>query len=251
MRRMERNVVAPGRLLFVMLMAAAVSAQPALQQIPDVCPHEDAEALGISCSEGDPCPVFFEATGVEGVGARIFVTGNLHTSDTTMFGLLLSSDDSGKTWGEPIKRLRGGSLEHVQFADAQHGWIAGMMLDPLPRGPFILSTVDDGDTWHRTPISADPGYGSVTQMWFDSMSRGELVMDRSQGKVTRFEMYASSDGGGTWTLKSSKDEPLHLTGAAEPQWRAAVIDGAYAIQHRAGADWETLARFPAQAGECK
>ena len=38
-----------------------------------------------------------------GSGRRTrFLTGDLHTSEVTLYGLLLASEDSGKTWSEPI-----------------------------------------------------------------------------------------------------------------------------------------------------
>ncbi len=67
-----------------------------------------------------------ELSSVDGFGANIFVTGNLHTLDTTISGILLTSDDAGKTWSEPAKRVRAAELDQVQFADSQHGWASGV-----------------------------------------------------------------------------------------------------------------------------
>lgn len=225
-----------------------------LQKIDNVCSPQDADALGLTCSEDDPCPVYLELSSVEGFGASIFVTGNLHTVDTTMFGLLLSSDDAGKTWTEPVKRIRSAALEQIQFADGQHGWASGMLLDPLPRAPFILSTVNGGQAWRRTQLSNEPSFGSIQQFWFDSASRGQVVVDRSQGRAGEYQLYSTSNGGETWALKASSDEPMRLPGAKSPDkanWRALAEGDSYRVERRTAAGWETLARFPIRAGECK
>lgn len=247
-------------LLSVILGAVVLPAQtPAdpgsdLQRIENVCTPEQAESFGLACSENDPCPIYLELNSVEGFGASIFVSGNLHSTDTTMFGILLVSDDSGKSWTEPAKRLRAATLEQIQFADPQHGWVSGMVLDPLPSAPFILSTVNGGQAWHRTPLSSEPGFGSIQQFWFETANRGQLVVDRSQGKAGHFELYSTSDGGDTWTLKASSDEEMRLPNTVPPDqinWRALANQDSYEVQRRSATGWETLARFPTRAGECK
>jgi hypothetical protein len=247
-------------LLISTLAAVALQAQALqktgqdLQQIDNICSSQDADALGLTCSEDDPCPVYLELSSVEGFDANIFVTGNLHTVDTTMFGLLLASDDGGKTWTEPVKRLRSAALEQIQFADGQHGWASGMLLDPLPRAPFILSTVNGGQAWRLTPLSNEPAFGTILQFWFDSASRGQVVVDRSQGRTGQYQLYSTSNGGETWALKASSEEPMRLPGAKSPDkanWRAIAEGDSYRVERRSATGWETLARFPIRAGECK
>lgn len=235
-----------------LLCAQPPQADPELQKIANVCPPEDIQALGLVCAEQNPCPVYLEVTSVDGFGATIFVTGNLHTVDTTLAGILLASTDSGKTWSEPAKRIRSAALGQIQFFDPQHGWVSGNLLDPLPREPFLLLTVDGGRTWRRTAIPGDPEFGSIPQFWFDSATRGQLVVDRSQGAAAKYELYSTSDGGGTWALKSTPTEAPRIE-EAQPQadWRAVADKDSYEVQRRTAESWETLARFPTLAGECK
>lgn len=235
------------------LAAAGLGAQD-LGKIENVCSAEDQDAFGLTCSEDDPCPVYLELSSVDGFGASVFVSGNLHTQDTTMFGLLLASDDGGKTWTEPVKRVRASALGQIQFVDPQHGWISGMKLDPLPRDPFLLSTVNGGEAWHQTQLFADPDFGSIQQFWFDSDSRGQLVADRSQGKAGHFELYQTSDGGTTWTMKDSSSEPIKLKNAKSPDaanFRVMADKDSYRVEQRTASGWETLGRFPIHAGDCK
>jgi photosystem II stability/assembly factor-like uncharacterized protein len=257
--RPDRIRNTPVRTLLMPILAVSIlHAQPpqqtdqGVEKIANVCPPEDVQALGLDCAEDNPCPVYLEVSSVDGFGASIFVTGNLHTVDTTLAGILLASTDGGKTWSEPAKRIRSAALQQIQFFDAQHGWVGGNLLDPLPRTPFLLSTADGGQSWHRTDLPGDPDYGSIQQFWFDSAQRGQLVVDRSQGATEKFELYSTSDGGETWTHKSSSAEAMHLP-EAQPQadWRSVARKDSYEIQRRTAASWETVARFPTRAGECK
>ena len=163
-----------------------------------------------TCSEDDPCPVFLELNSVDGFGANVFVTGNLHTVNTTMSGLLLASDDSGKTWTEPGKRIRSVALEQIQFVDPQHGWVSGVRLDPLPRNPFLFLTVNGGEVWHPVELFDEPVFGSIQQFWFESANRGQLMVDRSQGKTERYELYETSTGGEMWALKQASEDSIRL-----------------------------------------
>ena len=82
-------------------------------------------------------------TAAEAAGNRVLITGNLHTSDTTLFSLLLASDDGGLTWTEPaMPRMRNAALEQIEFWDPQTGWISGESIDPLARES--LFDVDGG-----------------------------------------------------------------------------------------------------------
>ncbi len=195
---------------------------------------------------------------MDGFGANVFVTGNLHTVDTTISGVLLASNDAGKTWSEPIKRIRAAELDQIQFADPQHGWVAGVRLSPLPRDPFLMVTVDGGQTWRPAPLFDEPLLGAIQQLWFESANSGQLVVDRSQGQTKRYELYTTTTGGETWTLKESNDEPFPPTRiqpkdarVEAPTWRVAADKDFYRVERRIATGWETLARFAIRAGDCK
>ena len=91
------------------VLALLLRAQAPLK-IEKICSAEDVEFFGLPCSEDDPCPVFLELAAVETNGLSLFLTGNLHTVNTTLFALLLKSDDAGKTWTEPQTRIRSAAL---------------------------------------------------------------------------------------------------------------------------------------------
>ncbi len=238
-------------LVLALVLALALPGEE-LQKIENVCSPEDLEALGLACSEDDPCAVFLELSSAEGFGANVFVTGNLHTVDTTLSAVLLASGDGGKTWSEPVKRIRAAELDQIQFTDPLHGWAAGAKVNSLPRDPFLLATVNGGETWHPIPLFDEPLFGSIQQFWFESANRGQLVVDRSQGRTRRFELYESATGGETWILKEATDQPtLTAREGAEAHWRVVAGQDFYRVERRAPAGWETLARFAIHAGDCK
>jgi hypothetical protein len=222
------------------------------RKIDKICAAGDAEFLGVTCSPDDPCPVFLELAAVESSGNALFLTGNLHTVSTTLFGVLLTSQDRGKTWFEPDRRIRAAALEQIQFIDREHGWISGMKLEPLPRNPFLMITSDGGKSWKAAPVFEEMRFGSIVQFWFTSLTEGALIMDASQGKSTRFERYETHNGGTSWESKDAADHELRLEHAAEAQnWRFRIEGDSYRVETRSSGDWETVAQFAVQAGECR
>lgn len=247
-------------LVALSVVAMILRAQAPVQKLEKICSVDDIEFFGLACSEDDPCPVFLELVGVEANGSSLFLTGNLHTVSTTLAGLLLQSDDIGKTWTEPAKRIRSAELEQIQFADFQHGWIGGVKLEPLPQDPFFLTTSDGGKTWKQTPIFDEPHFGSIFQFWFESATNGQLIVDASQGQTKRYEVYETRSGGKSpseWDPKEVSDREMRIA-AARPReyanWRVRADSQAYRIERRTAANadsWETVASFAIQPGECK
>src|ERR1051325_1437168 len=115
-------------LTFAGFILAQGPAEPT--KIPFTCTPEDVEAFGLTCSPEEPCAVYMELAAIESVAGRIFLTGNLHSGVTTMFSILLASDDGGKTWTEPQARIRFGMLEQIQFVDLEYGWVGGAINQP-------------------------------------------------------------------------------------------------------------------------
>ena len=120
--------------------------------VPFECTATDTVAAGLTCSEEEPCPVYLELANIEGVGDKIFLTGNLHSSTNTLFSILLESDDSGQNWKEPMERMRVSGLDQIQFIGFGSGWISGANLQGASRDPFLLITTDGGKTWKQHPV---------------------------------------------------------------------------------------------------
>jgi hypothetical protein len=242
----------PLSLLFPLLLAGQSATR-----LEYTCSPSDVEKFGLTCSEDEPCDVFLELTSAEGVGSTIFVAGDLHTVTTTLYGVLLMTGDGGKTWTEPSPRIEGSALDQVQFPDLQHGWASGVMEQPLARDPFFLVTQDGGKTWRKNPLFNETRYGSIQQFWFDSPKTGQLILERSQGRASLYEMYETSNGGDTWSVNGAGAKNLKLSKAPAKEsatWRIRTDAASKAnrIERRTSAGgWETVASLAVRAGVCK
>lgn len=235
-----------------MLRMALLAQTPAPERVEYSCPTEDVESFGLGCTPEDPCAVFLELASVEAVGAKLFLVGNLHTETTTLYGIVLQSEDAGKTWTEPVKRLRSAALDQIEFLDFSRGWISGAVIEPLPRDPFLLLTTDGGASWKQHAIFEEPRFGSIAQFWFDSAEHGELVID-SNGTPPRHERYESNTGGENWEMKESTAAAIHLKTNKSAAWRvrADAATKTYRVERRGSSGWETVASFVIHVADCK
>jgi hypothetical protein len=253
-RREAYNEHEPMRIFAALaLLTILAVAQPA-HRVEFKCTDEDVQAIGLACTEAEPCPVFLELSSVEAVGSKLFVTGNLHTDTTTLWSILLASGD-GATWSEPHPRIRNGSLEQIQFIDFENGWVGGQLLQGVPRDPFVLVTHDGGKTWRNVPLTEEGRPGSIEQFWFDSRNSGLLIVDRLHGEA-RHEMYESMTGGDSWSLREVGSKPLQLK-RSKPvtnlDWRLRADAGSktYRLERKEGSRWTLVASFPVRVGECR
>ena len=225
-------------------------------RIPYTCSAADMEAFGFTCTPQEPCPVYAELVSVDALSGRLFVTGNLHTVSATMYGLLLVSEDGGKTWTEPVKRDRWTAFELIQFADLQHGWVSGVTIQPLPKDPFLLLTADGGKTWRARPLFEESHFGSIQQFWFENAKAGELILDASEGKIQRYERYETQSGGESWEAKEVNNKPLKLTAARpnqNPTWRLRTdaASKTFRVEERTTTGWNLTASFDVHVADCK
>jgi len=227
--------------------------------LPFHCTSEDIQAAGLTCSEEEPCSVYLELSAVHATATRIVVAGNLHSSVVTLSSVLLSSSDDGRTWREVHERIRGAGLDHIQFLDAETGWISGETMSPLALDPFLLLTTDGGATWRQRLILGDNPenrFGSIQQFSFTAKDSGSLIIDRGQGSdEDRYELYESPNGGESWTIKesSSKGLKLKLPPPVAAGWRirADAATQAFHVEHQQGQRWVSVAAFAVKVGVCK
>lgn len=228
--------------------------------LPFQCTDEDIHKAGLSCTEDDPCPIYLELSAVDGAGSRVLAVGNLHTSAVTLYSILLQSDDLGHTWREPHARIRAAGLDHIQFLDAETGWISGLVVSPLPQEPFLMVTQDAGKSWRQRPVlseSAENRFGAIQQFSFAAKNSGSLIVDRGPASDgDRYELYESPDAGENWSIKESSTKPLRLRRPPPPpsaDWRARADarTQAFQIEHRTGDRWNSLAAFTVKVPPCK
>ena len=219
------------------------------------CTAEDVLGAGLACSEDDPCPVFLELSGIETAGNRIVVTGNIHTATATLSSLLLSSEDSGRSWIEPHARIRFGLLEQIQFTDLETGWIAGARMIGLPKDPFLLLTTDGGKRWREQPLFEEPRAAVIERFWFDSRTNGFLLVKART--ANRHELYETATGGESWSLRQASASPIRFPRPARDPADAPLrirADGrshSFHIERPQAGKWSTVADFLVDIGQCK
>src|SRR5579863_6886552 len=89
---------------FLLVFVTALTAAEPFR-VPYQCTEADMDALGLTCTAEEPCPVFLELASAEAAGGRMMVAGNLHTKNVTMFGIVLASEDNGATWTDAHERI--------------------------------------------------------------------------------------------------------------------------------------------------
>jgi hypothetical protein len=227
--------------------------------IPFACTEDDMQAHGMSCTEENPCPVYADLTSVYPLASKIFIAGNLHDGSSTLYSLLLVSEDEGKTWSEPVERIKGAGLDHIQFVDFETGWISGQSLGALPRDPFFLITTDGGKSFRKRPVFNESRVGVVDRYWFESRTAGTMIIDRMAGAENnaRYELHETMTGGDTWMIRQVSPQAPALKGGrtteAATGWRlrADQRTKAHIIERRQGAGHSPVATFLVKVGECK
>jgi hypothetical protein len=211
----------------------------------------------MSCSDADPCAIYLELNSVVPDGRKIVVAGDLHGSSATLGSILLLSDDAGATWREPAARIRGSSLDQLQFYSPQTGWAAGETQYPLPRDAFFLLTTDGGASWRQRAVDEEGSPGAVQRFWFDSAQHGEVIIDAGKASASgRYVTWESDTGGESWSLRGKSGQLPRLRRAPaaveNPDWRARPSrDGkAFQIEQRTGDAWIPIASFLIEVANC-
>ena len=220
------------------------------------CTALDMERTGLSCSAEEPCAVYLEVASVASSGIRVFAAGNIHTSNATLYSVLLGTEDNGQTWREVHERLPGVGLDHLQFSGADTGWSSGISLAPLPQDPFLLLTTDGGRNWRPHPVFNETRFGAIRQFYFEDKRAGELVIDHGPGSGgDRYELYESNDGSETWNIRESNLKPIQLKRApkGEGEWRvrADAATKSFHVEHRQRDNWLGIGAFQVNLGACK
>ena len=109
--------------------------------------------------------------------------------------VILHTADGGLTWQTQSAGASFGSLNSVDFIDANHGWIAGSS-GPFPAGrPVLAATSDGGVTWNSVTLPQAPG--SAGAVSFVDAQHGWAVTSLTSAYPSA--IYVTSDGGLTWT----------------------------------------------------
>lgn len=229
MRRFDRNAV--GGLLAAMLVwpglacAQGATAKPAaLLQQPAMKRSYASEEMLLAATRA---------------GGRLVAVGD--------HGVVLLSDDEGKTYRQARAVPTRATLTAVSFADEMNGWAVGhwgaimhsadggetwnlQRRDTSVDRPLfsvyfadvrhglavglwslLLATADGGKTWNEVKLSAPPDGGKADRNLFAIFAngKGSIFIAAEKGTVLR-----SDDGGGTWSYLNTGYKGSFWTGCA-------------------------------------
>ncbi len=227
-------------------------------RLPFACSPDDWAMFETPCTVTEPCPVYLQLAAVRGVEDKIFLAGNLHNRATTMYSILLASEDGGASWTEVHPRIRGAGLDQIYFHDAKTGWVSGHILTVPPRDPFFLLTTDGGKHWRRRGIFGETRIGVIEEFSFDDARSGTVLIDRVRASETgaRWERYETMTGGADWMIREVSASPIPMKVRKpvepDPNWRLAeeAAGGAWRIERRRGEEWIVVSTFQVEVGAC-
>jgi hypothetical protein len=227
-------------------------------RLPFACSPDDLAMFETPCTAAEPCPVYLQLAAVRGVEDKVFLAGNLHNRATTMYSILLASEDGGTSWTEVHPRIRGAGLDQIYFHDARTGWVSGHILTVPPRDPFFLLTTDGGKHWRRRDIFGETRIGVIEEFSFDDARSGTVLIDRVRASETgaRWERYETMTGGADWMIREVSASPIPMKVRRpvepDPNWRLAeeATGGAWRIERRRGEEWTVVSTFEVEVGAC-
>ena len=137
-----------------------------------------------------------------------FIAGNLLLLDGVPEGLMLRSEDGGRTWvrmGFEVHDLRRVTFQTLFFADRLRGWVGGIRVrDDGATLPLIFRTFDGGNHWREMALPMDPGMlvTEIHSLAFANDETGLVAVqtaDPDTLKVTE-TWFGTADAGRTWEV---------------------------------------------------
>ncbi|MPV57824.1 glycosyl hydrolase [Burkholderia sp. HI2761] len=214
-----------------------------------------------------PAPTHMMLTDATHAGTRIVAVGE--------HGVILLSDDDGRTWRQSRRVPVSATLSAVTFADAKHGWAVGQWGVILATGDggetwekqridtsvdqplfsvfftserdgiavglwsLMLATHDGGKTWARVTLPKPPGGGKADRNLYHVFADAShaLYIVSEQGMVLK-----STDGGAEWTYLPTGGKGTLWSGVAMPDGRIVVggLLGSLFQSTDGGATWAAM-----------
>lgn len=150
-------------------------------------------------------PVLFQAP-----KGPLFLFYKVGPSPSQWWGMVMTSADGGKTWGEPRRLPDGilGPIKNKPVVLADGAWLAGSSTEGGPAGwqvHFELSC-DRGATWERIgPVRKGSGLDAIQpSVLFFPGGRLEALCRTKQGVIAQTW---SMDGGRTWSALTATELP--------------------------------------------
>ncbi|MGU3781721.1 WD40/YVTN/BNR-like repeat-containing protein [Burkholderia metallica] len=214
-----------------------------------------------------PAPTHMMLTDATRAGSRVVAVGD--------HGIVVLSDDDGKTWRQARRVPVAATLSAVAFADARHGWAVGQwgtivatddggetwstqridtsvdqpLFSVLFTSPqdglavglwsLMLQTHDGGKTWVKVTLPKPPGGGKADRNLYHAFAdhTGALYISAEQGTVLK-----STDGGANWNYLQTGGKGSLWTGVAMPDGRVVVggLLGSLYQSSDGGASWTAV-----------
>ena len=157
-----------------------------------------ALCAGVASADPQPCwrampdPSNFSTT-------QIAVVDQSHgwAAGSDEFGPVFTTSDGGATW-TGLGSLGFRSISDIAAVDKDTAWVVGERGPSEGWGAYVLHTHDGGTTWERFDFALG-GLGP-RQIWFADTSHGWVVVGKT--------MYATTDGGHTWTAGAGPDDVI-------------------------------------------
>jgi photosystem II stability/assembly factor-like uncharacterized protein len=113
--------------------------------------------------------------------------------------------DGGNTWtAGVIASAAGYSMSNIFAFDANTAWVT--MYNPSAAGGRVYKTTDGGLSWSQQLITHfNSGTSFPNFIYFKDAMHGFVMGDPVSN---HFEMYTTSDGGGTWTAVPAANSPV-------------------------------------------
>jgi photosystem II stability/assembly factor-like uncharacterized protein len=160
-------------------------------------------------------------------------------------GTLLATNDGGKSWHQHSSSTQD-VIRDIFFIDERNGWTVCEVNEyelkekDDPRA-YLMRTTDSGETWQRIEIKGLDVDARFTRVVFSRGGRGWVFGEAGL-------IYATRDGGDTWTQLQSPTRHLLLGGTFIDDDRGWLVGaGATIIQTSDGGDTWYQARLPQTA----
>jgi hypothetical protein len=142
---------------------------------------------------------------------------------------LLLTTDGGASFQPASVNVPATPARAAYFADANHGWVASATGTEIT----VSRTADGGSTWKTLSLKGTDEVGSLS-ISFAGDNRGALLAGRqTSSNFSMATLYATADGGGSWTPVAA---PVNGTVTADASGNVWVAGGVFGNQLYATSD---------------
>jgi photosystem II stability/assembly factor-like uncharacterized protein len=116
-------------------------------------------------------------------------------------GIIARTTDGGADWTPQLTLPAGATVTGIDFGTPQSGWAVGYAPGGADWGPYVLHSGDGGETWTDYDEAGIAAAGALAGVEF---------VDAEHGWVWGYGgLWATADGGVTWTARQSAPAALH------------------------------------------